>query len=285
MEPKPRDTESFEGLAPYPDCQDHPGAAIFRDLRIMVFTIIGSLKSLVWVVCVFCGLLYIFGISLTNGVYDYLSVDAKWQDPANAALRDKFGTLDSSVLSLYMAVIGGQDWGDYWEVLKPLSVLYKMQFIFYVSFTIFAVMNMVTGAFVDSAIENRQADRDLIIQEALHAKHKFRQNIMELFKEIDTDGSGILALEEFEEVIHDPRAVAFFDALELDFHEATLLFRLLDEDRSGQVSTDEFLSGCEQLKGGARAVDMTVMQREIRWLIEMVLGFADFVEDSLKAKQ
>jgi len=181
-----------------------------------------------------------------------------------------------------MAIIGGKDWGDYFELLYPLSALYKFQFLFYITFTVFAVMNVVTGVFVDSAFEFCKRDRDLIIQEALHEKETFRQNMTELFNEIDLDGSGSIALEELEEAITDARAVAFFKSLELDFQQATLLFHLLDVDRSGRVDTDEFINGCQSLKGGATTVDLSTMQREIQCLLEMFMGFADFVEEKFE---
>merc|ERR1712150_309972 len=100
----------------------------FRDLRIMVHTIISSVKSLLWVVTILCGLLYIFGISLTWGAYETYTTCIGCEDPAFATLRKDFGTLERSVLSLYMAISSGRDWGELFDSLKPTSVSYQMQF-------------------------------------------------------------------------------------------------------------------------------------------------------------
>merc|ERR1712014_241027 len=113
------------------------------------------------------------------------------------------------------------------------------------------------------------------------SKEKFQQSMKELFHEIDIEDSGAISLDQFVELVHDPRAVAFFTALELDISEAKTLFRLLDLDHSGRVDTDEFLTGCEKLKGGARTVDLAVVQRQVQWLLELFVSFSNFVEAKL----
>merc|ERR1712178_317295 len=48
---------------------------------------------------------------------------------------------------------------------------------------------------------------------------------------------------------------AYFESLEVDLAEAHGLFDVLDEDLSGDVSTEEFVEGCLRLRGEATAVD------------------------------
>merc|ERR1711990_1033494 len=45
----------------------------FRELRIMVFSILRSMKSLLWSIIVLCSLFFVFGIYMTTGVTEYYS--------------------------------------------------------------------------------------------------------------------------------------------------------------------------------------------------------------------
>merc|ERR1712187_615589 len=60
----------------------------------------------------------------------------------------------------------------------------------------------------------------------------------------------------------------FFSALGLDVSHASEVFSLMDVDGGGALEIDEFVIGCMQLKGGARAVDMESLMRENRRLMK-----------------
>merc|ERR1712079_911707 len=51
----------------------------------------------------------------------------------------------------------------------------------------------------------------------------------------------------------------YFDALGFDVEEAKKLFVLLDNERRGQVSFDDFIFGSVRLRGPARALDLAVI--------------------------
>merc|ERR1712232_1335168 len=56
--------------------------------------------------------------------------------------------------------------------------------------------------------------------------------------------------------------VAQLHALGVHTDEANGLFELLDDDDSGEVDVDEFVSGILRLKGAAKAVDMATLLYE-----------------------
>merc|ERR1712150_246233 len=51
----------------------------------------------------------------------------------------------------------------------------------------------------------------------------------------------------------------YFDAFGFDVEDAKNLFVLLDKERSGQVSFDDFIHGSVRLRGPARALDLAVI--------------------------
>ena len=62
------------------------------------------------------------------------------------AARLYFGSLADSMLSLFMSISGGVSWENVVTPLKAVSVAWVFLFLFYVSFTYFAVLNVVTAA-------------------------------------------------------------------------------------------------------------------------------------------
>merc|ERR1719217_509591 len=88
------------------------------------------------------------------------------------------------------------------------------------------------------------------------------QEIREIFEATDTDGSGKVSQAELDELLGDSDVVARFSALGVTVAEATGLIQLLDQDGSGEVEVEEFISGCLRITGGAKAVDMVTLLYE-----------------------
>merc|ERR1712050_806679 len=106
--------------------------------------------------------------------------------------------------------------------------------------------------------------------------------MQDIFEEMDDDNTGCISIDEFETKLDDERVIAYFNALKLDVSDARTLFTLLDYDESGAIAIEEFVVGCHKLKGESRSLDIAIIQYELKWLKKAFLGFADFVERSLK---
>merc|ERR1719443_2026561 len=83
-------------------------------------------------------------------------------------LSTKFGSLSSSMLVLLKSMSGGMDWGEVSDTLEDLGDVYVGLFVFFIVFSIFGVMNVVTAIFVDTALTAAEADRDSVIAEMLN---------------------------------------------------------------------------------------------------------------------
>merc|ERR1712061_788765 len=126
-------------------------------------------------------------------------------------------------------------------------------------FSLFAVVNGVTGVFVETALQANQRDRLIIIKEELDSKAEYLRMLSEVFEEMDSEGSGNISASEFEKSLNDEKVIAYFHHLKLDVTDARLLFELLDYDRSDTVNIDEFVKGCYRLQGEPRNLDLQMM--------------------------
>merc|ERR1711953_1521249 len=122
--------------------------------------------------------------------------------------------------------------------------------VVYLSFTYFAVLNVVTGVFCSSAIETAQRNPEIIAHSLIDGEYQYMENLKKLFATIDEDDSGTINISEFEKLVSDEMTRAYFRALELDTSDAWTLFKLIDAGGGGKIDIDEFIGGCEALRGG-----------------------------------
>lgn len=250
----------------------------FRELRIMVSSILGSMKLMFWAVVVLGMFLFMVGMSFASSVVTYLDTAEKWKDPENEDMILLFGTLDRSILSLYMAMSGGDDWGNFYSALVALPFHNRVLFVAFIGFAQITVLNIVTGVFVNSAMETDQNDKEIIIEEELQRKKEYLEAMGEIFLQMDEDETGKITYDEFVKVLDDEKVVAYFNVMKLDITDAEKVFHMLDVDEADEdadpgVDIMEFLDGCYRLQGESRALDMKIMQFEMekitKWLPEM----------------
>jgi hypothetical protein len=229
----------------------------------------------------FAIVLYIFGLTFMQGVVGYLARenDKFTTDAARsafavemAALEKNYGSIANTCWTLMSAVTGGVDWNDASEPIEMTNWYYKWYFLFYVLFVFMCLLNVLTGIFVNVAMQATQMNREIAIDEAIQNRDSIVKEVIELFLEADTDGSGALSFDEFQEFLADEKIKAFFMALELDMASSTRIFHLLDESGDGSIDAHEFVEGCIDLRGFARKVDITLLQREFHKKLDTILN-------------
>jgi hypothetical protein len=228
----------------------------------MVMGILHSLMTLAWVLVLLTMNMFLFSVYVTQIVaYERMEIrDGKDVDAEHAeALETNFSSVAMTLYSLYKAVTGGDDWGGYADTLFSINVFPGLLFCFYVAFTTFAVLNVVTGVFIGNAFKLIEDDTDLNVMEQNESRRKTISQVKNLFRKADVDHSGQISREEFVKHIEDPCVQAYFRQLGLDI-EANRnwigMFDLLDFNEDGQIDIDEFVSGCLHMKGGARGIDL-----------------------------
>lgn len=223
------------------------------ELNTIISSIANSMKSLCWTLFLLLLMIYIVAILFTQVVFsERVLMD---QDAPNArVLSHWWGTLDRSILTLYQAILGGVDWED---VTTPLtdavSPLCTLLFALYIAFSLLAMMNVITGIFVESALKNAEKEKDAEFTETAHA----------LFVLSDLDQSGHISWDEFEMQIDEPRFRQYMQNFGIDPADAKLLFKLLDHDKSSSLELEELVDGLVRLRAGAKFMDIMKIMHEI----------------------
>jgi len=262
-----------------------------RALRTLVFSIICTLKSVFWSMMLLFIIIYVFGIVFTQATSDYVLAwevggDSKLAPEMYNKLCYHYGNLADAMLTLFMSICGGVSWFDVVRPLRGLGIMWSLTFYVFIAFTYFAVLNVVTGVFCQSAIESSKMDQEAMVQAVIMNKQFYISRFKALFQAIDSDNSGSISKEEFEEHLHDPRVQAFFASLELEATDALNLFKLLETDLDHEddddIDVEDFVMGCLRLKGYAKSCDMAVLMKDNKQLYRELVDFAAYAEDQFE---
>merc|ERR1712083_898519 len=106
-----------------------------------------------------------------------------------------------------------------------------------------------------------------------------------MFENINSTRSGELTIAELEEHVHDEAVQAYFTHLNLEIEKAWDIFRIIDRDKSGTVSIEEFVGGCLRLRGVAKTMDLAQVTYDLKSFQTKLTTFMHYVEDQFKALQ
>jgi len=252
---------------------------LIRELRTIVSSILGSMRSLMWTVALLFLIIYVLGVCLTQLVLDHRL--AGMQEGKNdseviaaeATLETYFGSLIRSLLSLYQCITGGIDWDSLVSPLNDrISPVVGFLFTLYIAFAVLALMNVVTGVFVESALLTAKRDQDTYML----------NHVRRLFSMTDKEKTGRITWAVFQRAIDQPAMQEFFQSIEVDVSEAEGVFHLLDVDQSGTIELEEFLNGCLGLHGPAKAIDLATLMYDTRELSRAFVAHSQMVYDSLQ---
>jgi Ca2+-binding EF-hand superfamily protein len=239
-------------------------------LRMLVYSIAATLKSLLWAMVLLVMIIYVFGLAFTMQALDFVEKTDDLGQDEKATLTQEWGSLDVSMYTLFQSISGGVSWRDPSLPLQKISVVPTALFTVYIAFVYFAVLNVVTGVFCSSAVETTQRNPDLVAKSIIDDKRACTEKLQQLVGAIDDDESGRITIDELELIAEDDLMKAYFHALQIDLSDAYTLFKLIDDSNDGAIKLDDFLRGCEKLRGNATSMELAEMSYDMRRLSNQV---------------
>lgn len=228
---------------------------LIGELRTIVVSIMGSMKALFWTVCLLMLIIYIIAVYLTQLISDHKVANRDIFLSEQFALEQYYGSLFRSVLTLYQSITGGLNWESVVEpLIDHLSPWLAFLFSFYIAFALLALMNVVTGVFVESALQTAKQDKDLYL---LH-------HVRRIFLDVDVNQNGVLTWEDFESALSNPQMSVLFEAVDLDMEEALELFQLIDVEETGKIDLESFVNSFFQFRGSAKSLDLAMLSFEMK---------------------
>eukprot|EP00438_Fugacium_kawagutii_P031278 Skav218650 [mRNA] locus=scaffold365:679698:680861:- [translate_table: standard] len=254
-----------------------------RRARTMMIAILNCFVDLFWSILVIGLILFAYGVFLSQGAVDYFD-SLSSLPPGNLTITQQedlervkgyFGSMQMIMISLWAAVSGGNDWMNYGETLQVMdtSWAYFVTFVFYIAFAVIGLFNVVTGVFVDAAVDAAQNLKSEA--ETVESYHEDLENEIEDFKNAlkstDIDQDGTVSYKELAETVKHEESVAFWSALRLNPQEAVLILKMLDRldgQKNNRVDFAHFVSCARKLKGYATKVEMMTLMYDHSKLLE-----------------
>jgi voltage-gated sodium channel len=235
-----------------------------KHLRALMVCLVGSVASLFWSLVTLFLVYALFSILFMQMILMHL--DESGETLEEAGFDELFGSVEKSILTLYMASTGGDDWSVAYHVIKPTGVLAQSSYLFFIAFVQFALINIITGIFVESAMMTLSPDDMVLAQEHTLKEKENAKMLVELCQRVDHDQSGKLTQDQFEDGLRKKQIPMLLTMLGLQRHHVLELFHTMAEaaDDDGQVEIRRFVEGCMLLKGAATNFDIQKLQAEFR---------------------
>eukprot|EP00930_Biecheleria_cincta_P039719 TRINITY_DN27279_c0_g1_i1.p1 TRINITY_DN27279_c0_g1~~TRINITY_DN27279_c0_g1_i1.p1 ORF type:complete len:713 (+),score=119.24 TRINITY_DN27279_c0_g1_i1:84-2222(+) len=233
---------------------------LIPELKSMVYLMTASMGSFVWAVFLMVVVMYAFAIYFTE-----ISIDIKQARPEHAeTISNTWGAIWRSMLSLYMAISGGDDWE---KLMLPLTytqpeyaIMNQLIFSVYIAFSTLVMLNLVTGVFVEGA---QRIIRDEQDNEVLRMASK-------AFLHADADMSSEITWEEYNGILNSEQMGDYCAAVGITLPEAYDLFEILDVDKSSSLSVNEFVKGCLKLRGQCTRMDVAQFRFKVETDMELI---------------
>lgn len=257
----------------------------FRELRLILDSIMGSLKSMLWAIVLVLTVSFMFGIAFVQAALAFLQRDLG-SDATQERLRTHWGSVLTAMFSLFMATSGGDDWKDMSLSMADVGDGFFILFLIYIGFYGCVLTNTLTSLFVEASLASAERDGEQLIQTELERKDQYVQLLRKWYSNIDEDGSGNLEFQEFKSHLTDPEMVEFTTAMDIDLTDAKHFFDVLSDYGKRQVDLETFVIGCTKLKGLAKSMDLMDLLNEHRQASKALHTFiADCQQRFLKFDQ
>eukprot|EP00929_Paragymnodinium_shiwhaense_P013513 TRINITY_DN121362_c0_g1_i1.p1 TRINITY_DN121362_c0_g1~~TRINITY_DN121362_c0_g1_i1.p1 ORF type:complete len:517 (-),score=44.25 TRINITY_DN121362_c0_g1_i1:278-1828(-) len=182
---------------------------VISALRMIMFSLIGTLRQVFWSFLLIILLIFVFGIIFGQVVGNARSTYPDLVDN-NENLMLFWGDMWTCMYSLYLSISGGISWVEPAEPLKEVGTAVFLGFLVYVALIQWVALNVITGCFCESAAEAARKDVHIAMQTHRSERDMYLQSLKAIFKSIDRDGSGRLEIDEMEPYLQSEPAHALF---------------------------------------------------------------------------
>lgn len=251
----------------------------FKSLATLLDSFQKSLIALFWSFVMIAFVLYLFALIFMQGLLECVENDDL--DPRDASkIKEHFGSLGGTILTLYMSITGGNDWAMYYDTVTCAGSLYGLAFIMFTFVMYFALFNILTGSLVEKAMSSSKPDRADRILSTRRQQQEQRKQFLEVVQAMDRNHDGRISWHEFNACMSNSALLAYMASIGIEVHDVQLFFNTVAkkrQDANGKVEQyviiEDFVEGCMHMKGNATAIDMQRQLFEVHQLSEQLADF------------
>eukprot|EP00927_Polykrikos_kofoidii_P002876 TRINITY_DN11149_c0_g1_i1.p1 TRINITY_DN11149_c0_g1~~TRINITY_DN11149_c0_g1_i1.p1 ORF type:complete len:527 (-),score=119.42 TRINITY_DN11149_c0_g1_i1:163-1743(-) len=261
-----------------------------EELRLVIQGLIDSCQTIAWVVILLAWFLYVCALICTKVVGQNVDVYENYRKLSGGWDHEEhFGTVGRSMYTL-LQIMTLDSWSS--KVARHVIANQWYMSIFFLIFLLlstYGLLNIVVSVIVEHTLSAAQSNEArLKVIEERSRKAELEGSIREIFdmcckntkgvdtKDLQLSQEQFLAASERHEVREKLRQ------LELPREDAARLFGVIDGDGSRPLRVDEFVSGCDKLKGVAESRDLLRIHAEADALSDQMGNLHKSLQDSEK---
>lgn len=233
---------------------------MFRELRLVLNSILGSMKSMFWAGVLITTVSFIFGLCFLQATTEHLrEKGVDWSNPSTVQLTTYWGSVAISMYSLYKAALGGVDWETMAKSLQDVGGTFFFLFLVYIGFFFCVITNTLTSLFVEATMINAEKDQQQIIQAELDQKGVYIGKLRKVFMKMSSKDGESVSLDAFLSHMEEPDMVYFAATIGIEVVDLKQFFTVLSSGGRRLVDLETFVVGCIKLKGWAKSMDLMDM--------------------------
>jgi len=254
------------------------------ELRLMVTCLLNSGWQLLWAVVVLCLVKLIFAVLMVQQIGVFLQTQGSLIPEAEkTVLFEAFGSVEQGVLTLFMDISGGEDWGGTYNIIKPVGPLARFLYLLYIVIMWLSVTNIISSMFIEKALKIARPDLEEKMMDECEEDLEAIKELKELFQMMDLDKSSSVSYREFQTSMHDVRIQSYFELKGISITQASILFEMLARTADGdEIDVDTFVAGCLRMKGYATNIDMIALSHQVQLLSNTVDKHNQHLRQSMK---
>jgi len=240
---------------------------IFDNLVFMVKGIKTGGSVLLWVATLLIPIMSACALGMNYSVLDFMEDESK-DIEHRLTCWNYFGTFAKAMISMFEVTFG--NWVPICRFLyNNVDSKYALGFMVYQLVMKIAVIRVMYGVFLKVTFDCASSDDEAVIAKKRRENRKFAEQMRSLMTKFDTSKDGYMSRDEFRTIENDVRVTTWLSAMELEMHDAELVFDLAD-DGDGRLSVEELAHGFTILRGGARSMDIWALMSLTKKLMEKV---------------
>lgn len=253
---------------------------LFTELRLMLNALAHSFVTLYWAMAMLIIILFVMALVFVQGSANYLKEQGhELSDNTFEDFMTHFGSVFETMISLYKAMTGGNDWGIYFDLLVRVGPFYATAFLSYTAFFCFALFNILTGMVVENVVKAASRDDEVRVFDFRRKKHDDCHDLARLFNQLDSSHRGKITAAELELGLSCEPVQIMMEKVELDPKDTELFFAMLSAvSENGEVDVNAFVDGCMHLRGPAAGIDLQAVLFEMRGMSKQVRSIRRIVD-------
>jgi len=247
-----------------------------RPFKLMVSAAVW--QPLLWGGLLLACLSYAFALLLSQQVADFIAADANSENTDDLLVL--YGSIPDTMVTLFMALSGGDAWRNLLLPLASISVWCRLIFLAYVFAAVFGAVQILAAVYVDGVILCSHVDRDAATAEKRHADLIVSSDLREFLYLADPCNNGTLSQQAFLNFINQQEGKQILEKLGVNAVRIAALYELLDVEDNGSVDVAQFLSGIGFLSGNPMTFHAAMASHQNRQMSTRIDLLAQRVDEN-----